>query len=246
MSDFEIKLAQTEEEKNQAYRLRYEIFLRELGNKARSLPEEGIETDIYDESCDHLLVIDNRKNLVVGTYRLLSGSKVDPKIGFYAERIFEINKIKDLGKNILELGRSCVHKDYREGQIIKLLWEGIAQYIQQNRIRYLFGSVRLLNTSQPEVSEAFSLIKAKYYAPESFRIKPLKENIYKDLKESTSSPDYKKIFHKLPALVKGYLRLGLKVCGPPAWDNHLGSVVLFILLDMDQVNPAYRKHFLGT
>jgi putative hemolysin len=244
MPNFQIKLARTEEERKQAYRLRYEIFLKELGDNSHMLPAEGIETDIYDGSCDHLVIIDTEKNLTVGTYRLLSGSKVDPKIGFYAEKIFEISKIKNLGKNILELGRSCVHKDYREGLIIDLLWKGIAEYIKQNNIRYLFGSVRLLTTDPLEVSEIFSLIKEKYYAPESMRIRPLKESTFEELIELKVS-DCKKTFLKLPALVKGYLRLGLKVYGAPAWDRHLESVVLFVALDINEMTPSYRKHFLG-
>lgn len=244
MLNFQIKIAQTEEEKKQAYRLRYEIFLKELGDNAQALPPQGIETDIYDAASDHLVVIDNSKNLTVGTYRLLSGSKADPKVGFYAENIFEISNIKNLGKGILELGRSCVHKDYREGLIIDLLWRGIAEYIQENNIRYLFGSVRLFTTDPQEVSEIFSLIKEKYYAPETMMVQPLKESRFEGLSD-LKAPDCKKIFLKLPALVKGYLRLGLKVCGTPAWDRHLKSVVLFIALDVNEITPSYRKHFLG-
>ncbi len=245
MLDFQIKLAQTEEEKNQAYRLRYEVFLKELGDNGRNLPEKGTETDIHDQSCDHLLVIDNRKNLTVGTYRLLSGSKVNPKIGFYAEKIFEIEKIKNLGKDILELGRSCVHRDYREGLIINLLWDGIAEYIKQNNIRYLFGSVRMYTTDPREISEIFSLIKEKYYSHDTMRVKPLEESVFKGPTQPPKITSPKMIFLKLPALMKGYLRLGLKVCGPPAWDRHLESVVFFIALDINEMAPSYRKHFLG-
>ncbi len=245
MLNFQIKLAQTEEEKKQAYRLRYDIFRRELEDSAHTLPEEGIETDIYDKFCDHLLVINNKENVAVGTYRLLPGTKVDPKIGFYAEKIFEIEKIKNLGKNILELGRSCVHKDYREGLIINLLWNGIAEYIKQNNIGYLFGSVRLYTTDPAEISDIFSFVKEKYYAPETLRVAPLKDSVVKGLTQPLTSPDYKKIFLKLPALVKGYLRLGMKICGAPAWDRHLESVVFFIALDINEMAPSYRKHYLG-
>jgi len=245
MLDFRIKLAQTEEDRKQAYRLRYDIFLKELEGKAGILPEEGVETDIYDEFCDHLIVINNERKSAVGTYRLLSGYKVNPKIGFYAEKIFEIGKIKNLGKNILELGRSCVHKDYREGLIINLLWNGIAEYIKENNIRYLFGSVRLYTTDPVEISDIFSLIKEKYYSVQDLRVAPLKESIVEGITEALAPFDSKKIFLKLPALVKGYLRLGMKVCGPPAWDRHLESVVLFVALDINEMTPSYRKHYLG-
>lgn len=245
MSNFQVKLAQTEEEKNQAYKLRYEIFLKELGDAKQTLPADGIEQDIYDKNCDHLIVIDTSKNLTIGTYRLLSGKNVNPKIGFYAEKIFQIDKIKNLGKNILEVGRSCVHKLYREKLVIELLWKGIAEYIKQNNIRYLFGSVRLYTIDPCEISEITSLIKEKYYAPEKMRVYSLKECTFKELDQSIIIKDPKKTFLKLPALAKGYLRLGMKVCGEPAWDKHLESVVFLIILDIEEMTPAYRKHFLG-
>jgi L-ornithine Nalpha-acyltransferase len=246
MSNFTIKLAKTKEEREQAFRLRHEIFLKELGGDTTTLSSDGIEKDAYDDTCDHLLVIDNATRAAVGTYRLLSGSKVDPKIGFYAEKIFKIDAIKALGKNIVELGRSCVHKDYREGAIIELLWKGIAEYIQKNNMRYLFGSVRLYTTDPGEISEVFELIKMRYYSKENLRVEPADGSIFKLPNKPSQPIDPKKTFFKLPALLKGYIRLGLKICGPPAWDRHLESVVLFILLDINEITPSYRKHFLGS
>ncbi len=245
MFDFEIKIAKTQEEKREAFRLRYKIFKQELGNNNDINFDEKIETDIYDEFCDHLIVVNKTRNLVVGTYRLLLGSKVDPKIGFYSEKIFDIYKIKSLGKQILELGRSCVHRDYREGVVINLLWKGIAKYIKENHVDYLFGSVRLRTSNPSEISKIFSLIKERYYAPEEMRVYPLKECVFENLDEDLKISDSKKIFLKLPPLVKGYLRLGLKICGPPAWNRQLESVVLFVLLNMKNASNSYKKHFLG-
>jgi len=159
MFDYEIKIAKSEEEKEAAFKLRFEVFKRELGNNTDTIFDEGVETDIDDKFCDHLIVVDKTKNLVVGTYRLLLGSKIDPRIDFYSEKIFNIAKIKSLGKEKLKLSRSCVHKDYREGLVINLLWNGIAKYIKENNVRYLFGSVRLNSSDPEEVSKVFSLVK---------------------------------------------------------------------------------------
>ena len=245
MFDYEIKIAQSEEEKLEAFRLRFAVFKRELGDKKGMISDREIETDIYDKFCDHLIVVDKAKKLVVGTYRLLLGSKVDPKIGFYSQKFFNIDKIKKLGKKILELGRSCVHKDYREGIVVNLLWNGIAKYTKDNEVRYLFGSVRLNTTEPEEVSKEFSLIKQRYYAPKEFGVYPLKDCAFNNLDENSKVEDSKKSFLRLPPLVKGYLRLGVKVCGLPAWDRDLNSVVLFILLDIERISDSYKRHFLG-
>lgn len=243
MFDYEIKIARLKEEKKAAFKLRFDVFKKELG-KNITLDEE-VETDIYDKLCDHLIVIDKTKKIVVGTYRLLLGSKVEPKIGFYSEKFFRIEKIKRLGKEILELSRSCIHKDYREKLVINFLWNGIAKYVKDNKVKYLFGSVRL-NTIEPEeVSKAFGLIKQKYYTSSKFRVYPLKNCVFEGLDKNPKVRDHKKIFFGLPPLVKGYLRLGVKVCGPPAWNPDFGSVVLFILLDLEHASESYKKHFLG-
>lgn len=245
MFDFEIKLAQSKEEKEGAFRLREEVFNRELSGLHASGAE--LEKDIYDNICDHLIVLDKTKNMVVGTYRLLSAGRVDPAIGFYSEKIFDISRIKCLGSAAVELGRSCVHKDYREGAVINLLWEGIAQYIRENGARFLFGSVRLYTTDLKEVSEVFSLVKDDYYSSEEFRVLPHKENAFNGVRKRRIAPqDRKTVFRKLPPLIKGYLRLGLKICGPPAWNRDLGSVVFFVLLDTQNMSAAYKRHFLGA
>ncbi|MCM8799737.1 MAG: GNAT family N-acetyltransferase [Candidatus Omnitrophica bacterium] len=242
MFDYEIKIAKTKEEKESVFRLRFEIFKKELG---KAFSSESLETDIYDKYCDHLIVIDHSKNLVIGTYRLLLDYKVNPKIGFYSEKIFDIKNIKKLKERKLELSRSCIHKDYREGIIIHLLWSGIAKYIKENNVRYVFGSVRLNSTEPNYVSSCFSLVKQKYYASSQFRVYPLKKCIFKGLDKKLKVTEYKDTFLKLPALVKGYLRSGVKICGEPAWNPDFGSVVLFIILDIENMSKTYRRHFLG-
>lgn len=244
---YEIKIAETQEEKKEAFRLRSEVFKKELGNKLDNISYEEIETDIYDGFCDHLIIIDKTKNLLVGTYRLLLASKVDPKIGFYSEKIFNIDKIKRLGqeKEILELSRSCVHRDYREGLVINLLWNAIAKYTKENNVSYLFGSVRLHTSDPQEVNKVFSLIKQKYYNPEEFRVYPLEKCVFEGLDKELKVSNPRKIFFTLPPLVKGYLRLGVKICGLPAWNHDFGSVAVFILLDIENMSNSYKRHFLG-
>lgn len=245
MFDYEVKIAQNQKEKEEAFRLRFEVFKKELGNSFFNPQMETKETDIYDKYADHLIVIDKSKNLVVGTYRLLLGSKINPKIGFYSEKIFDIENIKRLKEEKLELSRSCIHQDYREGIIINLLWSGIAKYIKENKVRYLFGSVRL-NTTQPqEVSKFYGLIREKYFAPLEFQVQPKKKCLFKELDKKINITNHKELFLKLPPLVKGYLRLGVKVCGEPAWNPDFGSVVLFIFLDIESMAKTYRRHFLG-
>lgn len=245
MFDFEVKIVYNQEEIRQALKLRYEVFKLELAKQKEHFGLDAVETDIYDKFCDHLIVIDKTVNKVVGTYRLLLGSKVDKELGFYSEKFFDLRNIKKLAKKhqILELGRSCIHRDYRCRPVINLLWSGIAKYIKDYDVRYLFGSVRLWSNEPVQVSKTFKFIKERFYASPELRVYPKEKNKFKGLKRNIEIKDSKEIFRHLPPLVKGYIRAGVKVCGLPAINPDLGSVVIFILLDIEKIPPSYKKHF---
>ena len=248
MLDYEVKIANTQSEIEKAMELRFEVFKLEMEGKNqlnRSFKKE-LDADEYDQYCQHLIVIDKNKDLVVGTYRLCLSTEINKTLGFYSEKIFDIANIKKINDKMLELGRSCVHKDYRDQLVISLLWSGIAKYISDHKIRFLFGSVRLANTDPKEVSKTFSLIKEKYYAPDKFRVKPWPQNAFRGLEKNIKLKDPHQILKNLPPLVKGYLRLGVKVCGEPAINPQLGSVVLCILLDIEKMTPSYKRHFFGV
>ena len=245
MFDYEVKLATSLDDIEKALKLRFEIFKLELGKGLTRNFEKQLDVDDYDGFCDHLIVIDRSKDKVVGTYRLCMSSKVDKNIGFYSEKFFDIANIKKIDGKMLELGRSCVHRDYRDQLVINLLWSGIAKYIREHEVRYLFGSVRLNDNDPQEVSKIFSLIKQKYYALKKYRVEPWVNNRFPGLDKNIKLRDQSEILRKLPPLVKGYLRLGVRVCGEPAVNPEMGSVLLCILLDLEKMAPAYRRHFFG-
>jgi putative hemolysin len=265
MFDYEVKIAQNKNEFEQALRLRYEVFIQEMGRDANQSKIALLDIDDYDKLSDHLVVIDKTKNKVVGTYRLLLGYKIAPirkiypdemelsgklntKLGFYSEKFFNIENIKKLAgdEEMLELGRSCIHRDYRDRLVINLLWSGISKYIKDHNVRFVFGSVTLGNSdaiSAVEVSRVFKLIKKKFYAHQAYRVYPKEAFIFKGLNKNVKVEDYQDIWRSLPPLVKGYLRAGVVVCGPPAVNPAFGSILLFILLDIKNMSAAYKRHF---
>lgn len=244
MFDFEVKIAENDAEVRLAERLRYEVFKLEIGNAPPD--EDEIDADAYDKLCDHLIVIDKTINKVIGTYRLLRGTQVDEKLGFYSEKFFDIARIKKLARQfpVVELGRSCIYKEYRTKPVMNLLWSGIARYITDYNIRFLFGSVRLRTDDPQEVATVFQFLKDKYYAAEEFRVHPRQEKQFDLIGIHAAVEHPKLIFRTLPPLMKGYLRVGVKVCGPPAHNPDLNSVVIFILLDTEHIASAYKQHYL--
>jgi len=244
MFDFQIKIAQTQDEIESAQRLRFDVFYSELGEKSDLESSKGLDVDKFDQICKHLIVVDKSKNLVIGTYRLLFSSEVN-NIGFYSEEIFDIDNIKKIKGELLELGRSCIHRDYRNSAVINLLWNGIAWQVKERKVKYIFGCPRLDSTEPKDVNEAFALLRYKYYTDEKFRVYPLTGNIFKDLNENIEISNPRAAFRKLSALIRGYLNIGALICGQPAIDHELYSVVFFMLLPTDKIVNPYRRHFLG-
>ena len=240
MADFEVKIATEPSEIEEAQRLRFQVFNLELNKGLKTSYERGLDVDEYDPYCEHLIVRDLRSQDVVGTYRLLRGSKARRHIGFYSEKEFNLSRIKALDGELLELGRSCARKDFRDRALIPLMWEAIAEQVKRHNVRYLFGCGSLYTTDIAEVSAMFSLLKNKYYAPASYRVAPVEKCEFKHI-QHISVADEQALFQKLPSLIKGYLRIGALVCGAPALDREFGTADFFLLLDFGTLKGEYLK-----
>jgi putative hemolysin len=234
---FTMSLARTESEVREAQKLRYKVFAEEMGAKI-PVSEEHIDEDRYDRYCDHLLVRDTESNKVVGTYRILSPAQAKKAGGYYSEGEFDLSRLENLRDSMVEVGRSCVHADYRSGGVITMLWAGMAQYMVQNNYDYLIGCASIsMADGGHNAANIFNKIKADNMSPAEWRVFPNCALPYAALGDSTEA--------MLPPLVKGYLRLGAHVCGDPAWDPDFNTADLLVLLPMSRLNKRYAKHFLG-
>jgi putative hemolysin len=236
-SHLAVSLAQSEEDIREAQRLRYRVFAEEIGAHLVEAAD-GLDRDAFDPFCDHLVVRDQILNQVVGTYRILTYPQAAKAGGFYSETEFDLSRILKLAPHLVEVGRSCVHPDYRRGPAITLLWGGLAQYMDRFGHRCLMGcaSIDMADGGHNALALYQSLKDTHLSPPEwrafPFRPLPLERSV------RTGEPE-------LPPLLKGYLRLGAYICGEPAWDPEFGTADLLVLLPMSRLNPRYAKHFLG-
>ncbi len=189
-----------------------------------------------------MIVRDIKSNDVVGTYRLMRGAQARQHLGFYSAKEFDLARVNQLDGELLELGRSCARKDFRDRALLPLMWEAIAAYVRTHQVRYLFGCGSLYTTDVAEVSAIYALLKKNHYAPERCRVEPVASCRFDGLSEvAVSEADEAALFQKLPSLIKGYLRIGALVCGPPALDAEFGTADFFLLLDFGSLKPEYLK-----
>lgn len=241
MADFEVKIASSPEEIAEAQRLRFQVFNLELNKGLKSSYQRGLDVDEFDVVCDHLIVRDLKSGDVVGTYRLLRGAQARRHIGFYSEKEFDLTQIKKLDGELMELGRSCARKDFRDRALIPIMWEAIAEQVRTYNVRFLFGCGSLYTTDSAEVSAMFAVLRNKYYAPEAYRVDPVDSCKFSALSDNPPIADEQAWFQKLPSLIKGYLRIGALVCGPPALDREFGTADFFLLLDFGTLKGEYLK-----
>jgi L-ornithine Nalpha-acyltransferase len=240
MSELEIKITTDPVEIQEAQRLRFQVFNLEMKKGLKSSYAQQLDVDEFDSFCEHLIVRDRTSREVVGTYRLMRGVQARTHIGFYSEKEFDLSTIKSLDGELLELGRSCARKDFRDRALIPLMWEEIARHVIKHRVRFLFGCGSLYTTEPQEVSAVFALLKRNHYAPKEFRVYPVQDCRIEGLRDSAIE-DSQALFQKLPSLIKGYLRLGALVCGPPALDAEFGTADFFLLLDFATMKGDYLR-----
>jgi L-ornithine Nalpha-acyltransferase len=241
MAEFDVKIATEAHEIEEAQRLRFQVFNLELNKGLKASYNRGLDVDEFDAYCDHLIVRDLKSGDVVGTYRMLRGVQARRNIGFYSEKEFDLSRIKELDGELMELGRSCARKDFRDRSLLPLMWEAIAEQVRLHHVRYLFGCGSLYTTDTAEVGAVFSLLKNRYYAPEIFRVDPTPNCRFVGVLTDLPINDDQALFQKLPSLIKGYLRVGAVVCGPPALDREFGTADFFLLLDFGSLKEEYLK-----
>jgi len=246
INNFRVKIAETEQEVTAAQKLRFEVFNLEMNEGLNTSWETGLDQDQFDKHSDHLIVIDRNCDKVVGTYRMLKKSVANSNGGFYSEGEFDLTNLKNLPDEILEMGRSCVLKEYRSSGVINLLWVGIAKYLELSRAKYMFGCGSLHTHDVNEVNEIFSYLKTKYYADEQYRVYPLEKCVIPGLKDDVPLDDTRGILKKIPPLLKGYFRTGALICGEPAMDAEFGTTDFFILLPTESITKRYQNHYKPT
>ena len=135
---YTVALARSEAEVREAQRLRYKVFVEELGARIPTkVPDHDI--DHFDAHCEHLIVRESHADRIVGTYRILAPDVARGIGRYYSESEFRINRLQHLRSRMVEVGRSCIHPDYRSGGVITLLWAGLADYMVRNDYDYLMG-----------------------------------------------------------------------------------------------------------
>ena len=236
--NLELVVAHTPEDLEASQRLRFAVFSEEM-NAVFPESANGIDADEYDPWCEHLMVREQATGRVVGTYRLLTPVNAERLGGYYSESEFDLSSLGDKRKQVIELGRSCIHADYRNGAVIMLLWAGIASIVKHLKLRYVLGCASV-SLRDGGVTAAHVWKEAKRSLAQGADmpvLRPLHPYPVSRLEHDAGLPA------RMPPLIKGYLNVGGRICGEPAWDPDFNTADFPVFLDIAEMSPRYRRHF---
>src|ERR1041385_7294410 len=214
---YRTRLARSTEDVCAAQSLRFQVFNLELNEGLEQSYATGLDEDPFDAVCDHLIVQHLPSATIVGTYRLQTGHNAASYRGYYCAQEFEFRVFESFRAEMIELGRACVHPQHRNLVVLGLLWKGIADYARQHGGRYLFGCSSITSQDPAVGASAYADLCRRHLAQPQWRTNPL--TAYDcSLNQLASEPV------KIPSLLRAYLTLGAKVCGPPALDRNFGTI----------------------
>lgn len=234
------------DEVREAQRLRYAVFAGEMGAiLGGSLA--GHDVDLFDDYCEHLLVRDTASRQVIGTYRVLTPVQARRVGSTYSDTEFDLTRLRGIRDHMVELGRSCVHPDHRHGGVIMSLWGALAEFMVRNRLNIMIGCASIPMSHQGPhgvvhgghaAASIWRQMREKHLASIEFHVRPRLPLPVEELDDSLDVEP--------PALIRGYLRLGAKVLGAPAWDPDFNAADLPMMMRLADMPSRYRRHFLST
>lgn len=241
-ADYVLKIVETEQEYSKAIDLRREVFYKEYG--ANEFFKSQYQ-DIWDTNADILIIQDKASQKIIGTYRILCSSKTE---SFYTQSEFDISDFLAAPGVKIELSRACVHKDYRNGGTLNLLWKGIAEYAKRTGARYLFGCSSIWTTKIEEIITAHRYLVSKNYIGDEFAIATNKKyavpNFENELKGREFQSELDSVFSIISPLLLTYIKANAKLYGHPAVDEDFNCTDFFTVLDMQNLSDRFKRKYL--
>ena len=245
----EIRLARDDVDLRAAQRLRYRVFVQEMGAGGELVDHGGeLETDRFDAHCQHLILVDKRRDSgsldhVVGVYRMLDRAAAARTGGFYSQAEYDLSPLTDGNRTLLELGRSCVHPDYRNGMALFMLWHGLGAHVAQNGTEVLFGVASFAGRDAGEFATPLGYLHHHHLAPPDLRVRSL----------ARSGPilpaeqiDRASAMAAMPALIKAYLRIGGFVGDGAFVDRGFNTTDVCLILDTARMGARQRRLYGGA
>lgn len=248
-AQYQVRLAGDDRDRLAAQRLRYRVFVRELGGDGPGVDHlRQLETDEFDAASEHLVLVDTRRNPdgldhVMGVYRLLTDGRAAEFGRFYCDGEYDLTPLRRTGRRLLELGRSCIHPDLRGSAAMFLLWNGLAGFVLENEIEILFGVASFHGTDVAALAQPLSWLYNHHLAPPTLRVRALAPGYQAMDLVPECRLDRRGAMVGMPPLIKAYLRLGGFVGEGAFIDRPFNTTDVCLLMDTTAMSERHRGYY---
>lgn len=231
---FNVRLARSWSEVEAAQRLRWRVFADEMGARLQS-ERPGVDWDVFDDHCDHLLAFEGSQGRVIGTYRILPPEGAARLGKCYAEREFDLAPLSEVRSRAAEIGRSCIDPAWRGSAVLALMWSALIDYARERGLSYLFGCASVpMADGGVYAANLYDALRPNIVEP-ALRVRPWLGLDVSRLATGESA--------RAPTLIRGYLRVGARICGLPAVDSDFNTADFLLLLDIDSISSRFARRF---
>ena len=249
-AQYEVRLARDGRDLLAAQRLRYRVFVRELGGSGPGVDHAAeTETDAFDAVNQHLVLVDTTRDPdaadhVLGVYRLLTDRRAAAFGRFYCDGEYDLAPLRRSGRRLLELGRSCVHPDLRGSTAMFMLWNALADFVLENAIEVLFGVASFHGTDADALKMPLSWLHHHHLAPPELRVRAMAGPGFQRMDlVAPAALDRRAAMHDMPALIKAYLRLGGFVGEGAFVDRPFNTTDVCLLMDTTAMSERHRGYY---
>lgn len=259
-AQLKVRLAQDKKDIRAAQALRYEVFYKTMGAHPKFRQRlSRIDSDRYDSVCEHLLLTTTEKvakaskktrlangETVIGCYRLLCRDVAERAGGFYSQNEFDLTPfLNGAGRhlNIVELGRSCVHPDFRSGKGISLMWKGLGAFAARHGIEAMIGCASFSGTDPQAFAQPLSYLHHHHVGEQAWQVRAYSRHFVDMNMMDADAIDLKAARRALPPLLRGYIRSGALVGIGAVIDHQFNTVDVFVLMPMQQLSERYRQRY---
>lgn len=231
---WQLGLATEPHELDEVFRLRYDVFFREMGyGNANRANESGRDIDEFDAWCDHLILYDTEQRRLIGAYRAIPGGEAIKRGGFYCAHEFDLSPLDPIASKILQGSRTCVAAGFRTGPAFQYLSYGLELLLRERGYRYFLGAESFRTDNPDTLNRIYSYLR-RFAADEHWHVEPTPPSRVHNLQEVPVTNEDERL---LPSFVRWDLRMGFKAIGPPAWDPDFRSYDILCLGDHDNLSP---------
>ena len=241
------RLAEDADDVKAAQRLRYQTFIAGTGAAEDGPRAEGLDADHLDDMCDHMLVEDRKTGELACCFRMMplkTGAEIDK---CYSAQFYDLEALRDYPDPMVEMGRFCIHPDYKDPDVLRIAWGAMTGYVDDNGVEMLFGCSSFHGTKADEYMDAFALLKARHIAPKHWLPRVKAPKIFPYAKRLTiKRPDMKKALGKMPPLLRTYLSMGGWVSDHAVVDPDMNTLHVFTGVEIKRVPKARARLLRAT